>query len=224
MVSTQHLVGIGMGIALMIAAQSQKQPVPEKTEPIAKGTFKHLIKVGESGKRGYNSYNRGSTKCAASNKAMLNIAGMTFDQIAYYQSLPACHAKKLLAVGFYQDIDVNRCKRALKLSGSTVYSPDIQDKCFALYLVGEKQPAIKYWITGGKNIKWAGHMASAEFAGLESPLLGRGYHDGNGNNKATVSAQAVMNALQTARTIYQEKKAAGESHEEAYTAALGVRH
>jgi len=222
MVSSQHLVGFGIGVAIMFAAQLQK-PL-EQSEPIAKGTFKHLIKVGESGARGYNSYNRGSTKCAANNRSPLNIAGMTIDQIAHYQSLPVCHANKLLAVGFYQDIDVRRCKRALNLAGSTMYSPAIQDKCFALYLVGEKQPAIKYWITSGKNIRQAGHMASAEFAGLKSPILGRGYHDGNGNNRAKVSAQSVLNALQNARAIYQEKKAAGASHEEAYTAALGVKH
>jgi hypothetical protein len=213
-----------MGVAIMVAAQSPTPSATAQDDSVAKGTFKHLIKVGESGRRGYNSYNRGSTRCAASNKTALNISGMTLKQIAYYQALPACSANKLLAVGFYQDIDITRCKRALNLPDSTIYSPAIQDKCFALYLVGEKQPAIKYWITGGKNIKWAGHMASAEFAGLKSPILGRGYHDGNGNNKATVSAQSVLNALQNARTIYQEKKAAGASHEEAYTAALGVGH
>lgn len=207
----------------MVAAQLPKPS--EQNEPIAKGTFKHLIKIGESGQRGYNSYNRGSTRCAGSNKSSLNISGMTLKQIAYYQALPKCSANKLHAVGFYQDININRCKRALNLPDSTIYSPAIQDKCFALYLVGEKQPAIKYWITSGNNnIRQAGHMASAEFAGLKSPILGRGYHDGNGNNKATVSAQSVLNALQNARKIYQEKKAAGASHEEAYTAALGVKH
>lgn len=208
----------------MVVAQSPKLSSTAQDDGVAKGTFKHLIKIGESGRRGYNSYNRGSTKCAASNKATLNITGMTLKQIAYYQALPKCSSNKLLAVGFYQDIDVTRCKRALKLPDSTIYSPAIQDRCFALYLVGEKQPAIKYWITGGKNIRQAGHSASAEFAGLKSPILGRGYHDGNGNNRATVSAQAVLNALQNARTIYQEKKAAGASHEDAYAAALGVKH
>lgn len=220
MVKLYHLIGVALGIGVMMASKPEAIAEPM----IAKGTLKHLIKVGESGKRGYNSYNRGSTRCAKSNRANLAISVMTLDQIAYYQALPACHSSKLLAVGFYQDINVRRCQKLLNLSGSTIYSPAIQDKCFALYLVGEKQPAIKYWITSGKNIRQAGHSASAEFAGLKSPILGRGYHDGNGNNRATVSAQAVLNALQNARKIYQEKKAAGASHEEAYTAALGVKH
>lgn len=225
MVSAQYLIGIGMGIALMIAAQQPKQNTPPNTEePVVKGTFKHLIKVGESGKRGYNSYNRGSTRCAKSNREAINLESMTFKQIEFYQGLPACHRQKLLAVGFYQDIDVSRCRRKLSLPSSTMYSKSVQDKCFGLYLVGEKQPAIKYWITRGKNIKWAGHMASAEFAGLKSPLLGRGYHDGNGNNRATVPAKEVLEALEHARTIYQQQKSAGASHDEAYLAALGVSH
>lgn len=218
MVKLYHLIGVALGIGVMMASKPEviAEPVVEK------GTLKHLIKVGESGKRGYNSYNRGSTRCAKSNRANINIAGMTLDQIAYYQALPACHSSKLLAVGFYQDIDVRRCQRRLKLSGSTVYSPAIQDKCFALYLVGDKQPAISRWITTGKNKKTAGHYASAEFAGLESPILGRGYHDGNGNNKATVSSEKVMAALQNARAIYVKRRAEGVGHDDAYAEALGV--
>lgn len=218
MVKPYHLIGVALGIGVMMASKPEAIAEPM----IAKGTLKHLIKVGESGKRGYNSYNRGSTRCAKSNRANLDISGMTLDQIAYYQALPACHSSKLLAVGFYQDIDVRRCQRRLNLSGSTIYSPAIQDKCFALYLVGDKQPAISRWITTGQNQKMAGHYASAEFSGLESPLLGRGYHDGNGNNKATVSAEKVMAALQNARAIYVKERAAGLGHEEAYTKALGV--
>lgn len=218
MVKLYHLIGVALGIGVMMTSKPEAIAEPM----IAKGTLKHLIKVGESGKRGYNSYNRGSTRCAKSNRANLDISGMTLDQISYYQALPACHSSKLLAVGFYQDIDVRRCQRRLNLSGSTIYSPAIQDKCFALYLVGDKQPAISRWITTGQNQKIAGHYASAEFAGLESPLLGRGYHDGNGNNKATVSAEKVMAALQNARAIYVKERAAGLGHEEAYTKALGV--
>ena len=218
MVKLYHLIGVALGVVVMMASKPEviAEPVVEK------GTLKHLIKVGESGKRGYNSYNRGSTRCAKSNRANINIAGMTLDQIAYYQALPTCHSSKLLAVGFYQDIDVRRCQRRLKLSGSTVYSSAIQDKCFALYLVGDKQPAISRWITTGKNKKTAGHYASAEFAGLESPILRRGYHDGNGNNKATVSSEKVMAALQNARAIYVKKRAEGVGHDDAYAEALGV--
>ena len=218
MVRLYHLIGVALGIGVMMASKPEAIAEPM----IAKGTLKHLIKVGESGKRGYNSYNRGSTSCAKGNRANLAISGMTLDQIAYYQALPACHSSKLLAVGFYQDIDVRRCQRRLNLSGSTIYSPAIQDKCFALYLVGDKQPAISRWITTGKNQKMAGHYASAEFAGLESPLLGRGYHDGNGSNKATVSADKVMEALQNARAIYVKRIAEGVVHDTAYAEALGV--
>lgn len=218
MAKLYHLIGFSLGLGIMMASKPEiiAEPI------VAKGTLKHLIKVGESGKRGYNSYNRGSTRCAKSNKAYLNISGMTLDQIAYYQALPVCHSSKLLAVGFYQDIDIRRCQRRLNLSGSTVYSSAIQDKCFALYLVGDKQPAISQWITTGKNPKVAGHYLSAEFAGLESPLLGRGYHDGNGNNKATVSAINVMAALYNGRAIYLKNRAAGIGHDDAYAEAVGV--
>ena len=218
MVKLYHLIGAVLGVSVMMASKPEVIAEPV----VATGTLKHLIKVGESGKRGYNSYNRGSTRCAKSNRANINIAGMTLDQIAYYQALPTCHSNKLLAVGFYQDIDVRRCQRRLNLAGSTVYSPAVQDRCFALYLVGSKQPAIERWITKGKQARMAGHYASAEFAGLSSPILGRGYHDGNGNNKATVSASKVMSALHNARAIYLKRRAEGVGHDDAYAEALGV--
>ena len=52
--------------------------------------------------------------------------------------------------------------------------------------------------------------------------MGRGYHDGNGNNKATVSSEKVMAALQNARAIYVKRRAEGVGHDDAYAEALGV--
>ena len=48
MVKLYHLIGVALGVVVMMASKPEviAEPVVEK------GTLKHLIKVGESGKRG----------------------------------------------------------------------------------------------------------------------------------------------------------------------------
>ena len=182
----------------------------------------HVIHVGESKRRGYNDYNRGSGNCRASNAGRLSITTMTFGQIAAAQSLPACSKNKLLAVGMYQDIDVTRAMRALNISADTVYSESMQDKVFAYYLTQRKQPAIASYIRSGKGLREAGHAVAAEWASIQSVKTGRGLYDGKGTNKAHIKALRVVEALQRARIVYSDMLQAGYSDKQAFAKAVGV--
>ena len=63
-----------------------------------------LIHLGESKRRGYNDYNRGSSKNAPSNKENIKLTDMTLEEIMRKQQLPLMNPDRLLAVGKYQVI------------------------------------------------------------------------------------------------------------------------
>ena len=202
---------------------SIQKDVSEKVRINASGeTLALLIHIGESRKRGYNDYNRGSTKCRGSNSKNIPLTSMTFGEISFFQGLPTCHKSKLLAVGRYQDVDVTRAMKKLGISKNARYSEDAQDYVFAFYLTQSKQPAIRRFITTGKSIKAAGHSVAAEWASIQSPVTGKGLYDGNGTNKAHIKAVRVIEALLRAREEYVRLINSGIPEESAYSAAIGV--
>lgn len=186
-------------------------------------TLALLVHRGESKRRGYNDYNRGSTSCRGSNARNIKLVEMTFAQIAAAQALRTCHPEKLLAVGRYQDIDVTRAMRALGIKPFTRYTPAMQDYVFAHYLTQSKQPAVARYIRTGKNLNGAGHAMAAEWASIQSPIKGRGLYDGNGTNKAHIKALRVIEALGRSRAAYIKAINSGLDDKKAYEIAVGVR-
>ena len=213
---------IGGALSLIGGAKIADNYVTEKA---GKDTLKGLIFEGESGSRGYNSYNRGSMRCAKSNRKNINLTGMTVDQIKRYQSMPVCTHEKLLAVGHYQIVPdtLTYCNRVVGISGSTAFTPQVQDKIFALCLAGEKRPAIRRWVREGVGIKVAAHAVANEWKIFKSPYTGRGTADGVGNNKARISALRVLSALQNARIDYLKLIDTGIDPDTAYATALGAQ-
>jgi hypothetical protein len=209
---------LGLALSLLAAGTAYQSHTPPG------GTLKRLIFEGESGVRGYNSYNRGSMRCAKSNRSPLNLTNMTIGQIQYYQSLPSCSAQKLLAVGHYQIVPetLDGAVRELGLPTSTPFTPYVQDTIFALYLAKEKQAAIHHWVHTGKGLYSAGYAVAREWAIFQAPN-GRGVYDGKGNNKARISSARVIYALQKARNDYVRLTATGLNADKAYASALGVR-
>lgn len=185
-----------------------------------------LIKVGEAGKRGYDSYNRGSKKCRASNKERLAITNMTVGKVMELQSLPTCSKSKLHAVGMHQIIQdtMSYCVNVLGIPKSRKLTPDLQNYIFANCLAGKKRPAIEHYIKSGEGIVSAAHSVSEEWAAFKSPILGRGVHDHIGINKATIGYKKVFSSLNLARSVYQEEIKKGSSQKQAYAKALGVNN
>lgn len=191
----------------------------------SKETLKSLIFQGEAGKRGYNAYNRGSSKCRGSAKRYLHLTSMSMADLQYYQQkLPSCHPQKILAAGHYQTIPdtLDLCVKQLNLPSSTLFSKTTQDRIFYQCLAGTKQPAIKRYITTGNQLKQAAHAVAEEWAIFASPYTGRGVHDGKGINRARIDAKQVLMALMNARSTYTQQIAKGVSHDSAYALALGV--
>lgn len=217
----RHWLGFALGLAVSLFAAGTALHNYRGTPP---GTLKKLILEGEAGTRGYNSYNRGSMRCAKSNDTPLNLTDMTIGQIQYYQSLPSCSAQKLLAVGHYQIVPetLDQAVRELALPASTPFTPEVQDTIFALYLAKEKQPAIHHWVRTGQDLYAASYAVAQEWAIFQAPN-GRGVYDGNGNNKARISAEKVIHALEKARHDYLQLTDAGLDTDTAYATALGVR-
>lgn len=196
----------------------------EEFQGQATPTLKSLIRKGESGARGYNSYNRGSTSCAKSNKDALPLTEMTIAQVQKYQSLPTCHKQKLLAVGHYQIVPktLNNAIAAMKIPRNAKFTPELQDSIFAFYLTQGKQPAIRQYITTGKGIKRAAHAVAGEWAIFQSVYTNRGVYDKVGTNHARIKAEKVVQALYRGRMVFTELVNAGFSTNDAYAKAVGL--
>lgn len=217
----RHWLAFSIGILLCLMATGKALHHGHNAPP---GTLKKLILDGEAGSRGYNSYNRGSMRCAKSNSAPLNLTNMSIGQIQYYQSLPSCSSQKLLAVGHYQIVPetLDIAVRTLKLPPSTRFTPAVQDRIFAFYLAKEKQPAIDRWVRQGQGLYSASYAIAKEWAIFKAPN-GRGVYDGNGNNRARISSVKVTLALRKAREDYLHLIHKGLDEDTAYATALGVK-
>ena len=213
-------LGLGLGIVvsmLSVGFYSTTLHAPN-------GSLKRLILEGEAGSRGYNSYNRGSMRCAKSNRKPLDLTNMTVGEIRRYQALPACTSDKLLAVGHYQIVPetLEHAIRTLNIPDHARFTPQLQDKIFALYLAKEKQPAIRRWICTGNGLHQASHAVAGEWAIFKTPYTNRGVYDGKGSNRARISAHRVKKALVRARVQYVMLTQAGTPSNKAYAMALGV--
>lgn len=192
-----------------------------------KGTVSDLIHMGESKRRGYNDYNRGSDRSAASNKANLDLENMTIGEIMAKQELPKGDQDRLFAVGKYQVIPqtMQDAVKSLKLDPSQKFDAATQERIFSDFLATSKKGrgALENYIKTGKgSAEMATHAIAQEWASVESPKLGRGVYDGVGTNRAHVRAGSMVPAVETARAKYAELRAQGLGEQEAYAAALGA--
>jgi hypothetical protein len=191
-----------------------------------KGSVSDLIHMGESKRRGYNDYNRGSDKRAASNKENLDLENMTVAEIMEKQSLPVGHKDRLFAVGKYQVIpDTMRdAVKALGIDPNQKFTPELQERLFSEFLTTSKKGrgALENYIKSGKgSAEDATHAIAQEWASVESPKLGRGVYDGIGNNAAHIKSSVMLPAVEAARRKYEELRAQGINAKEAYATALG---
>lgn len=203
--------------------------MPPKSYPVAiktQDTLYNALFKAEAGKRAYNSYNRGSNRCDRRNpRPALPLTRMTFHTIDRLQRLKSCNPKRLFAVGMYQIIPttLKRCRRKMGIPPSARYTRKLQDKIFAQCLARSDRRPLQRYIQTGRGIKAAGHSAAQQWAGLQSPILKRGAHDGKGGNKATVPYWRVIQILQKTRIHYLSLMKQGVPEKQAYALALGVK-
>jgi hypothetical protein len=187
----------------------------------AGGVLGELVASHESGKLGYNAFNRGNA--GDSTGKGIDFSSMTIQQVMDCQRLPHGEPKRLFAVGKYQLIPqtmalaVNSLVPQMIKSKDALFTPLIQEIIFRHYLVARKQRAVKAFITGANNDLGAAQTGMAnEWAALNGPSGSP--HAGTDSNHAVVAASTVANALQQERTTYSGNLTRGMTPDLAWAA------
>ncbi|TZF90212.1 peptidoglycan-binding domain-containing protein, partial [Cognatilysobacter lacus] len=177
------------------------------------------------GEGGYDSFNRGRAGDAGS--AVLAISQMTVGEVMRRQSLGAHDPERLFAVGKFQMIPgtLREAAAHLHVDANAPLTPELQERMFAEYLVSDKRPAVRSYVTGpgGAQALGSAQLALAqEFASVADPRTGRSYYDGDSaGNHSSISAGEVQHALDRMRELYRSNVARGLAPAEAYAAIGG---
>jgi peptidoglycan hydrolase-like protein with peptidoglycan-binding domain len=195
-------------------------------------SLNELINRAESLADGYNAYNCGTYTDRNGRQVMLPKTGgeidfstMTIAEVQRRQNLPPGDPDRLGAVGMYQVIRGTLASAVtnLGLDPNQPFTPEIQDLIYAQYLLDDKRPEIRAYVTGqpGATLQAAQNGLAREWASFGSPENGgRGRYDGDGVNHASVSVAESAAALERMRTDYQAGMAAGLSPNAAWAATL----
>ncbi len=154
---------------------------------------------------------------------------MTVGEIMRRQDLPRSDADRLFAVGKFQIIPgtMEETVRALGVDRNARYTPELQERMFADYLIDEKRPAVHGYITsrtsGAEGLGRAQLALAQEFASVADPRTGRSYYDGDSaGNSASITAEQAAGALGQMRRAYQANIDQGMAPGDAYR-AIGDR-
>lgn len=182
-----------------------------------------LIAGAESGRAGYNAYNRGTrgNRIIGPN-GPVDLENMTIGELTRRQNLPHGHQDRIFAAGKYQVIPetMREAVQNLGLSPDQKFDRATQDRILRDYLLGNKRPAVDAYITGRSNNRDAAVNGLArEFASFQN-TRGRGYY-GSGNH-ASVTPERSLEALNHARETYRKAIESGKTPQEARRAAFGV--
>lgn len=190
------------------------------------GSTNPLGTLISSGEGGYGSYNRG--RAGDANGAQIDFSQMTVGEVMRRQDLPKGDPDRLFAVGKYQMIPgtFEEGVNALGIDRNAKFTPQLQERMFADFLVDEKRPQVKDYITGETNgaagLQGAQLALAREFASVADPRTGRSVYDGDSaGNSASITAAQVGTALDQMRGQYQQNIKSGMSADEAYRALSG---
>lgn len=176
-----------------------------------------------SGEGGYGSFNRG--RAGDAHGMTIDFSGMTLAEVQAAQHLGRHDPNRLFAVGKYQIIPrtMDSAVEHLHLDPSQKFTPELQERIFADYLIAEKRPAIASYIRGDASatLHGAQKAAAMEWASVDDPdtpgLPYKAYID-VGNNHSSIRANRIGDALNTMRAEYQIDIAKGLKPAEAWSA------
>lgn len=187
------------------------------------GSLADIIKGGESGKEGYNAYNRGTVgKTVLGSVGHQDLENMTIAEIMRRQKLSTSDTSRLFAVGKYQMIP-DTLKGAVEKLGidpeTTKFDKQTQEMLFSKYLLDAKRPQIAKYIKGkGGSAESAQLAAAQEWASIAAPGTNSSVY-GHGN-KASISSEKILGGMNKAKALYDELRAKGFSEDEAYQKAV----
>jgi muramidase (phage lysozyme) len=159
---------------------------------LAATPFGGLIARGEGG---YSSVNRGAA--GGYRAGTEDLASKTVGEVMADQA-----AGRYNAAGRYQIIapTLKTAAASMGLKGDEKFTPELQDRIFGEYLAGAKRPAIADYLSGRSNDLAAAQLAAAqEWASVADPRTGASYYAGVGNNRASISASEMADALKATR-------------------------
>ena len=188
-----------------ITAEKEKQAKLTKAS-----TIDFVISSGEGH---YNSVNLGQK--GGYESSTRNLTNMTVAQV-----LAAQRSKEFNAAGKYQTINPALQDAVNKgiVSSAEKFSAEVQERIFREYLVAIKRPEIKGFITGNNDatLNDALLASAKEFASVANPGTGKSYYAGQGNNKASISAERMTESLLAQQKVYRENIALGMDSEQAW--------
>ena len=174
----------------------------------------------QRGEGGYGSYNRGRAGDSAGRT--IDFSQMTLAEVQEAQHRGRQDPDRLFAVGKYQIIPgtMDLAVRGLHLDPNQRFTPELQERIFSDYLISQKQPGIKAYITGqpGADLHTAQQQMAAEWASVSDPDTGLRRYGKVGHNRASISANQVGRALEQMRTEYDRDIKAGMKPEDAWRA------
>lgn len=189
---------------------------------LAGGALGQLLQSGEGN---YGSYNRGNA--GDSHGALIDFSQMTLAELQSRQSLPKGDPNRIFAFGKYQIIPgtLSGAVSKLKLNGTELMTPELQERIFSDYLISIKRPSVNDYITGkisGDNgLHLALQQVAMEWASVADPDTNLSRYGGSGNNKASLTVDQVTAALDTMRTQYLENTANHMPPKEAFAFITG---
>lgn len=136
-----------------------------------------LIHRGESQNRGYNDYNCG-TYIGSDGRQHIRESGLSIDfsSMTLSEVQVRQHRGELFAAGLYQVIPgtMDSAVASLNLDPKQHLMPQLQDRIFSEYLVTDKRPKVRDYITGkpGASRHAAEVAMSLEWASFGDPDYG----------------------------------------------------
>lgn len=196
------------------ARNEAEKKITQEKEKQAKLTKASTIDAVISGGEGnYNSVNLGQK--GGYKASTRNLTDMTVAQI-----LSAQRAKEFNAAGKYQTINSTLQEAVDKgiVSSAEKFTAEVQERIFKQYLVAIKRPEIKGFITGSNKATLNDALlgSAKEFASVANPSTGKSYYAGQGNNKASISAEKMTESLLAQQKVYRENIALGMDSEQAW--------
>jgi hypothetical protein len=187
-----------------------------------------MLQRGESARRGYDDYNRYAPRPNGPGHFRgpdreIDFSQLTLDEIRANQQRGWNHPEKLHAVGRYQIIGttLQGAMDSMGLNGAERFTPQMQDRILANYLLRDKQPSIEAYITGqtGATLRAAQIGMANEWASVAHPDTGGSVYP---NNHVGITPQQSADALRGARQQYAAAIAQGGTPDEAWARAAGL--
>lgn len=165
----------------MAEAGTSTSPTPAGS--LSGANLLDLIAKGEASAAGYDSANKG--KAGDMPKGYAGLSKMTVGEVMALQA-----KGEIMAAGRYQIIPGTLAGLVNDgvVKPGDIFSPVVQDK-LAMTLVNRRLAK------GGSDPIKQQFQLSQEFASIENPYTGKSYHEGKGNNKASISTNQIQLAL-----------------------------